>query len=593
MSQLTRRARSALAAAGVMTVVAASGVAGARVAAAAPAPDPAATTAPAPVPAVTPVPAAPAPTASGVPGSTGARTAVPSAGITWKRCGSMQCGTLTVPLDYGNPAKGTIRLSLGRRPADDVKRKAGVIFVNPGGPGGSASSAVPQFAQLLGREVRARYDIIGIDPRGVAGSDLAVCEAVADEPEFPRAAFPLSEAERAVWFAFDAFGRKLCDSARPRILSYMTTADVARDMDRVRAVLGQETINYYGVSYGSYLGATYAALFPERVRTMVTDGVFDPVAWANGRVGDGYITPVSTRIKSHLGTHEALMSAIAECESVGTDECAEAGTIRGDWYELTSRLKQAPVTIGEGPGQFTLRYQDVIATVTGMLYDSEGVPDLLSFLHELNTGVDQSQGGSAARPAGGTFKAGNRPLALYRKLEAREARLRESRIAFNPPSAPAEGMDGQPRSTFDATAPGVLCSDGRSPSGTSAWVNAAASADREAPGFGSQWTYLSSVCSGWKFKGHNAYRGSFESRPAGGMLVMSTLHDPATPYSGARALRRLVASSRLVTVPGWGHATLDQSGCATAVRNNYILTGQLPARDMTCRPDHRLFTPLD
>lgn len=101
------------------------------------------------------------------------------------------------------------------------------------------------------------------------------------------------------------------------------------------------------------------------------------------------------------------------------------------------------------------------------------------------------------------------------------------------------------------------------------------------------------MCAGWKWKGANAYKGPFNSKPAGGMLVMGTLQDPATPYSGARKVRSLVENSRLITVPSWGHAVANTSDCAEKARNSYFVTGQLPKSDMTCRPDHQLFTPLD
>lgn len=573
-----KRARSVLAAAGVVAVVTSSGYLGATSASAEPAPAP-----------------APASTATAEPTPTAAPQA-PTDSITWTRCGGgLQCGTLSVPLDYNDPSKGMIELAVARRPADDTKRKQGVIFVNPGGPGGPATFAVPQFAQILGRDVRAKFDIVGIDPRGVGGSDLAICEGPgsANDPQPPSVSFPVTDAERKQWFEYTAFVRKTCAESKPRILNYMTTADVARDMDRVRAVLKQDKLNFYGVSYGSYLGATYAAMFPDRVRTMVVDGVLDPVAWATGRNNQAATTPVSTRVNSHRGSQEALFSAFAECEAVGTDECAQADTIRDDWAELTAGLRKAPLKILEIEGEaLYFTYQDLIGMTTGMLYDGEGVPDLLMFISEINKEVKNI----ATMPQAEKAKAvvGTKGQALYRKLEARDAKMSKSRIAYDPPVSPADQQEEQPwPAMFFVATEGVMCSEANNPNTNDAWVKAAARADRQANGFGPQWTYMTSVCAGWKFKGENAFKGSFKSKPAGGMLVMSTLHDPATPYSGAQAVRKLVSNSRLVTVPGWGHGTLDVSGCATKARNDYLLTGKLPARDLSCRPDHRLFTPLD
>lgn len=574
-----KRARSMLAAVGVIAVVTTSGYIGATSASA----EPGRESAPA-------TPGAPgAPTPAQAPDAS-------TDSVTWTRCGGgLQCGNLTVPLDYTDPSKGAIELAIARRPADDTKRKQGVIFINPGGPGGQATLAVPQFAQILGRDVRAKFDIVGVDPRGVGGSDSAICEAPSgpNDPEPPSVSFPMTDAERKAWFEYDAFKRKVCETSNLRILKYMTTADVARDMDRVRGALKQDKINFYGISYGSYLGATYAAMFPQRVRAMVIDGVLDPVAWATGRSGQASTTPVSTRVNSHRGADEALKAAIAECESVGTDDCIQADTIRDDWNELSESLREAPVKLFESEdGTVYLRYQELIGLTTGMLYDGEGVPDLLMFISELNKELKNLDTLPAAERAQSVV--GPKSQALYRKLEARDAKLQKSRIAYDPPQAPAEQQQDQPfPAMVYAMSESVMCSETDNPKTPGAWVKAAARADRQAPGFGPQWTYMTSVCSGWKFKGENAFKGSFRSRPAGGMLVMSTLYDPATPYSGAQAVRKLVSNSRLVTVPGWGHATLDVSGCATKARNDYILTGKLPPRDLTCRPDHRLFTPLD
>lgn len=579
-----KRARSALAAAGVVAVATSSGYLGAISASAEPTP------APAPVPATAPGDPAPPPEVTASTDS-----------IKWTRClGGLQCGTLAVPLDYTDPGKGMIELAIARRPADDTKRKQGVIFTNPGGPGAPATYSVGSFAAILGRDVRSKFDIIGIDPRGVGGSDLAICESPSspDDAQPPPVNFPMTDAERKAWFAFDALKRKTCENSNPRILKYMTTADVARDMDRVRSVLGQEKLNFYGVSYGSQLGTTYAAMFPDRVRTIVVDGVIDPVAWSTGRARQGSTTPVSTRVNSHRGAQEALFAAFAECESVGTDECAEAETIRDDWNELTASLRKKPVKLFEfedGEAVY-FRYQDLIGLTNGMLYDGEAVPDLIMFISQLNTELKdfESAPASGAAAKGAEAVAGKKTQALYRKLQARDKKLAKSRIAYDPPSSPADQQEEEPwPNMFFVAGEAVMCSEADNPNTTDGWVKAAARADRQAQGFGPQWTYMTSVCAGWKFKGENAFKGSYKSRPAGGMLVMSTLHDPATPYSGAQAVRKLVSNSRLVTVPGWGHATLDSSGCATKARNDYLLTGKLPARDLSCRPDHRLFTPLD
>lgn len=543
----------------------------------------------APTPAPPPTPATPAPTPSPtgpVPAPAPTTTPAPppaKAPITWRRCGSMQCGTLDVPLDHADPRKGTITVAISRRPADDQKRKLGVLFVNPGGPGGSSVTAVPMFAQILGRDVRARFDLVGVDPRGVGGSDLAICEGVKGETmPTTDVMFPWRAQQAPQFLAANEFLRHLCRTSKPRILPHMTTAEVARDMDLVRAALGQKKLNYYGVSYGSYLGATYANLYPRNVRTMVIDGVLDPVAWATGRGNEARSIPVTTRLRSDIGAQESLMSAIAECEAVGPTACREHDTIRDDWAAVSGRMRDKVVTVTPGDEGTELTYDLLIAMTLGSLYDPEAIPDLLALVHEFRVAADDPAA-KKTKPAASLTRA-------YAKVVERDRRNRKERIGYDPPTPEPPEEEAPP--TWSPMFEGVVCGETRNPTDPAAWIRAGAMADRRAPGFGPLWTWASSVCPGWPAKGARAYTGPFTARPAGGLMVMTTAHDPATPFSGARAMHAMSPGSRLVTVPGWGHATLDVSGCASKTRNDYLLSGRLPATDRICRPDHPLFTDL-
>lgn len=531
-----------------------------------------------------PTPTSAARSASTFAGTAPAPPATPK--LTWTRCGPMQCATLDVPLNYARPQDGTITLSVSRRPADRQEGKLGVVFTNPGGPGAPGTMSVPLFASVLGRTVRQKFDIVAVDPRGTGGSDLAVCEGRAGEkvPERKAPVFPTTPEEVAAQLVFDRFVRDVCARNDPRILRHITTANSARDMDRVRAALGQAKINYYGVSYGSMLGSTYAAMFPRRVRTVTVDGVLDPVAWTSGRGNTGATTPMTTRINSHVATYETLMSAIAECERNGPSFCEEDETIRADWAELTESLRAEPLDLGGG---VVITYDLVVALVAGSLYDPEGIPDALQFIHLLAEWTRNPP--TAATPPAVRTAARARLKRTHDKVVARDEANRRNRIAYDPPAPDAQEFPPAFYLGFEAT----VCNDAKQPKDPQAWVRAARSADAVAPGFGSMWTWSSSLCAGWPFTGTSAYRGPFDVKPANGMLIMSTVHDPATNYTGAKALRRLSPGSRLVTVDGWGHATLDVSGCASWLRTKYLTTGALPARDTTCAPDHPLFTSLD
>lgn len=274
------------------------------------------------------------------------------------------------------------------------------------------------------------------------------------------------------------------------------------------------------------------------------------------------------------------MSAIAECENVGERQCAEHDVIRDDWAALTTRLRGESVQLGEGDLSMEVGYDLIIALALGSLYDAEGVPDLLSFIHEFRQTVDNPGEARLNRPT-------PRLRAAHKRVMERDRENRRTRIAYDPP-APEEEWPP----TWEPTFEGVVCTETKNPQNPRAWITAGKAADRRAPGFGPLWTWSSSVCAGVPLS-TGRYMGPFTKKPAGGMMVMTTKHDPATPYSGARVMKSLSPGARMVTVDGWGHATLDMSGCATKVRTSYIVSGRLPASDQLCKPDHDLFTALD
>ncbi|MGO4955942.1 alpha/beta fold hydrolase [Luteococcus sp. Sow4_B9] len=563
--------------------------------------------------------------------------------VTWERCApGLQCGELVVPLDYADLGKGTITLPIARRPADKPNRRIGSLFTNPGGPGGPATMTVSFFADELGNQVRSRFDIIGLAPRGVEGADYAACEGeipAEGTDEVQPIAYPMNEAETQTLLAEDAKMRAACAKG-PEILKHMSTADVARDMDLARRALGDKKLTYYGVSYGSYLGATYAALFPKNVRALVVDGVLDPVAWATGRGKQGTTVPVTERILSGTGAHEAFEALIDECERVGTKLCPEAQTLREDWESLLGRFSQGPIDVGDG---WFVREDEVYATVMSILYSHEESALLPVLLHNLNDALAEMEQADRLRAASARstarLQAGERARSTLIKLQKSAEKARKGMPAeqakdkqaaqrikaagegkitpvrrgpgFQPltgpeptssqeptPSqepAPGDEYVEEPQPTvYDATFHGVLCSDALNPQATAAWTTANGRVRATTHGFGQLWLWSSSVCAGWPAQTARAYRGPFTQKTSAPVLVMSSQYDPATPYSGAKAYRKMLSSSRLVTVKDtWAHSTLGVSRCSDAVRNAYLLTGIAPIRDVTCKPDHPLFTRLD
>ena len=244
-----------------------------------------------------------------------------------------------MPLDHARPRGAAISIAVIRLPATDPTRRIGSLFLNPGGPGGSGVDFT-LFAGpfLYTEEVRARFDLVGFDPRGIMRSTALRCFGTPRQwaPYFTRFAFPITPEEEAIWIASDRYLVQACDQRGGRIIDHMTTADVARDLDLLRQAVGDSRLTYAGYSYGSYLGVTYANLFPDKVRALVVDGVLDPIAWATGRAGEGSRIPFSTRLRSDVGAQATLNEFFRLCDAnpdnprvLGPDGCTFSGNSAG------------------------------------------------------------------------------------------------------------------------------------------------------------------------------------------------------------------------------------------------------------------------
>ena len=225
-----------------------------------------------PAPATPPPPATP-PASPAPPTATPAVPTAPAAPAAFRPCdGAFQCADVTVPLDYAAPGGATIDVAIVRQPARDPARRLGVLLVNPGGPGGSGIEAVE--GGIVPAAVADRFDVIGFDPRGVGRSEALTCPTGPDTPYDvdPDPGDPADEA------ATDALVNRYvgaCAAARAPLLAHVGTRDVVRDMDRIRESLGEQQISYLGLSYGTSIGQVYGETFPDRVRTMILDGVVD------------------------------------------------------------------------------------------------------------------------------------------------------------------------------------------------------------------------------------------------------------------------------------------------------------------------------
>jgi pimeloyl-ACP methyl ester carboxylesterase len=480
--------------------------------------------------------------------------------IRWQPCYAeeeldFECAVLKVPLDHDRPQGRTIDLAVVRLPATDPGRHTRSLFLNPGGPGGSGVDFVVGFGpfadEVLGPDVRARYDLIGVDPRGILRSTPLRCFGTEEEAltGLPPTAFPLTRAEVGQFIRADRTLARACGRNAGPIARHMSTANVARDFDLLRRRLGDRKLNFLGLSYGSFLGATYANLFPRRVGAMVIDGVLDPIRWVNRRAH----VPFSTRLRSDEGAQETLERFFELCEEAGPDLCAIAPDAAGRYAELADRLRDEPVAIvdPESGEQVPITYQDLIAITLGALYDPFAFP----FLADLVALIE----------AGGT------PQELGAALRA----LDNASGVVDNDDVPAPHDDAFPEvpeyDNFVEDFPGVVCTDTDNPRSYRSWVRAGARADARFGYFGRLWTWASSPCALWPFRDRDRYAGPWRTSTATPVLVIGNLYDPATRYEGAVRVRELLSNSALLTVDVPGHTSLGLSGCAGAVTGAYLV----------------------
>ena len=436
--------------------------------------------------------------------------------------GVPDCTMLSVPVNYAQPGGRHISLALDMIPATAPKSKQqGILLVNPGGPGGDGLPLAAGVAQGISPAVAAEYDIVGFDPRGVGSS----VPALSCDPGFfsgvrpnyipANAAAEQVLINRAKTYATD------CGQRFGWLLPYMTSQDVARDMDAIRAAFGVSKINYYAFSYGTYMGQVYATLFPNRVRRMVLDSVVDPTGvWYADNVGQDY---------AFQGRMEAFFAWMAKYDGtyhLGTT----AAQVQAAWYRARNQLLAHPVNSRIGADEFDDTFL-------------QG-----GYLDQLWPGLAQAL--SSYLNAGQTSDL----IAQY------------------------QGNGAQNENEF-AVYNAVQCSDVNWPRNFSFWTSDTERVYRKAPFQAWDNAWFNAACAFWPVRGPAKPLQIKEAGLPGILLLQGTL-DPATPYPGAQDAHKLLPSARMVVVEGGGNhgQSLEQpsNSCVQGYLNAYLGTGALP-----------------
>ncbi|WKD34123.1 alpha/beta hydrolase [Streptomyces xanthophaeus] len=445
----------------------------------------------------------------------------------------VQCADVTVPLDYAAPRGRTITVAISRLKATDTRHRIGAILLNTGGPGGPARG-YPPTARAAMKDVGARYDIVGFDPRFVGRSTPLDCG-------WPLGMTWLSAgADRAGFDRQVALQKSLADKCRAAgasLLPHISTRNTARDMDVIRGALGERKISYLGYSYGTYLGTVYTQMFPGRHDRMVLDGAIDP--------GD-------YRPRLLEGTERENEKALSDWAGWAAERHGTygLGRTRAEVLASVDRVVAAsargPLTVGSGADAFRIDDSQVpLLLFSGIADDTESAR--ASFGELLSVLVEAAGGAPTTLPTG---LAGELRYALR--------------------------GEGEPTGVQSA----IICGDvaaGRDPE--QYWRDIERSR-AEHPLFGPL-TRNINPCAFWDRPQEEPTRVRRDA-PA---LIVAATGDPRTTYKGSVELRRQLPSSRLITLEGANRHALYGSyanACVDDQVNRYLATGRLPANDRTC-----------
>lgn len=458
--------------------------------------------------------------------------------LTWKGCGGdFQCSTLTVPVDYADPTGETATLALLRLPATDQGDRIGSLVINPGGPGGSGVDYARAARSVISERVRQYYDVVGFDPRGVGESDPVECLSDA-QTDTLIASDPTPDDKAEVDRTVELYQGLAagCEKHTGPLLAHVGTKDAARDMDVLRAALGDARLYYLGKSYGTFLGATYAQEFPKNVGRMVLDGAIDPA-----------LSGEQVDLGQAKGFEQATRAFVADC--VDRRDCPLGSDLDRGMERLRSLLHQLdssplpthdpsrPLTEGLGSlgiavAMYDEGYWQTLRQALSMAFGGDG--SALLQLSDVYTDRN-SQG----------HYVSNQNVVIY---------------AVNCLDRPYRG-GGDPVAEAERDV---------------------STFSKQAPTWGAFLAWSELPCAYWPVKTDNV-PGPIRAEGSGPIVVVGTTRDPATPYAWAQGLAKELANGHLLTYEGDGHTAYRRgSRCIDKAVDAYLLRGDVPKDGLRC-----------
>jgi pimeloyl-ACP methyl ester carboxylesterase len=453
--------------------------------------------------------------------------------LAWSDCGNNLCSKLTVPIDYNHPEGQTIQLSVLKVPARDPSQWIGSLVVDPGGPGGSGVlyAAGARFTD----QVRSAYDVVGFDPRGVGASAPVKCLTDRELDTFlgadPTPNSKLGEQKLAA--SAKAFADK-CKANGGPLLGHVSTIEAAKDMDILRAALGETKLNYLGKSYGTFLGATYADLFPAKVGRFVLDGVIDPNLTAS-QINEGQA----------VGFETATRAYVKDCVDKGN--CPLGDSVDSGMVRLRSFLKQMDVTPLplKDPYVKTLTEGWASLGIADPMYDPRQWPELTDALRQAFAGhgdpLMKLADDYAERTTTGAY-VGNLMQVIY----------------------------------------AVNCLDRSDVRAQTHYESQARALTAVAPTWGPFLAWSTVPCGYWPVPANNSPK-KITAAGSGPIVVVGTTRDPATPYKWAQGLAAELQNGHLITYDGDGHtAYMRSNSCVDGAVDAYLVKGVVPPTGLKC-----------